>query len=444
NLRSLYETPHFPVEVDPESSSRVRAEAIIGRARAGGRTLLTEPESKELLAAYRIPVNETLIATGETEAVRHAAALGYPVALKILAEGVTHKSEIGGVHLDLPDAGAVRQAFRSLKSTAAGLAGMRFQGATVQRMERSEGFEVILGCVQDPQFGPVLLFGSGGLLAEIYRDRALALPPLNSTLARRMMEQTSLYRALRGFRGREPVDMPALEKILVRFSQLLVEQPWIAEIDVNPLLVSAQGHLVLDARVVLHDSGVSLQDLPGLAVRPYPIQYVWRWVMKDGTPVTIRPIRPEDEPLMVKFHETLSDLSVYFRYFHPMRLTQRVTHERLVRMCFIDYSREMALVVETKHQQGEGQEIVGVGRLIRMHGIPEAEFAIIVSDRIQKSGLGTELLGRLVEIGRAEKLGRITGDILPDNAGMLRVCEKLGFRCRYSTEEGVIKAEIVL
>jgi acetyltransferase len=278
-------------------------------------------------------------------------------------------------------------------------------------------------------------------LIDVQKDRALALPPLNTTLARRLMEQTQIYSALK---SRPNIDQNALEQILVLFSHLVVEQRWIKEIDINPLLVSSEGILALDARIVVHGSEVKRESIPRLAIRPYPIQYVKQFKILDDAPVTIRPIRPEDEPLMVKFHETLSERSVYFRYFHAIGLDQRIAHERLTRICFIDYEREMALVILKQDPQTLQQEILAVGRLSKVHGTGVAEFAILVSDLWQGRGLGRELLTRLVEIGRKEKLTRIYGDILPENRDMLRVCEKLGFQHHYSEEEGVVRAEINL
>jgi acetyltransferase len=288
----------------------------------------------------------------------------------------------------------------------------------------------------------VLLFGSGGRLLEFYNDRALALPPLNMTLARRLMEQTFIYSALK---NRTDINMGALERLLVLFSLLVVEQRWIKEIDINPLLVSSDKIVALDARIIVHGADVAPESIPQIAIRPYPTQYVTPWTMPDGTHVIIRPIRPEDEPLMVKFHETLSERSVYFRYFHTMRLTQRIAHERLTRTCFIDYEREMALVVLRKDsQQSGGEEILAVGDLVKLYGTRDSEFAILVSDNWHHRGLGYELLKRLVEIGREEKLARIFGDILPENQDMQRVCDKLGFRRHYSADEGVVRAEIEL
>jgi acetyltransferase len=442
NLRGLYETPMLPDSVEA-SWDRALAEETIQSARRAGRTLLTEFESKKLLSAYGIPIVETRVADTEAAAVQAAEELGYPVVLKVLSETITHKSDAGGVILDLCNGPAVRRAFRAIKAAVRAKVGAKhFNGVTVQPMVKLDGYELIVGSSLDPQFGPVLLFGSGGRMVETYRDRALALPPLNTTLARRLMEQTRIFAALEGGRGRPAVDFAALEQLLVQFSQVVAEQAWIREMDINPLLVSGERIVALDARVVVHGLDQTPESLPKLAIRPYPAQYIGPWTMKNGVPVTFRPIRPEDEPLMVKFHETLSDRSVYFRYFHPMRLNQRVAHERLQRMCFIDYSREMALVVDYRDPQTGSREILGVGRLIKLHASNDGEFAILVSDRCQGCGLGTELLRRLVQIGREEKLSHIVGDVLPDNREMLRVCEKLGFKRAYGMESGVVKTEL--
>jgi acetyltransferase len=228
----------------------------------------------------------------------------------------------------------------------------------------------------------------------------------------------------------------------VRFSQMICEQPWIKELDINPLLVSPDRFLALDARIVVHGLEMSEAELPRLSIRPYPQQYVDRYVTKTGVEVTIRPIRPEDEPLMVRFHETLSERSVYFRYFHMMKLGQRIAHERLTRICFIDYDRDMALVAETRDDQQP--RIVGVGRLTKQRGTNIGEFAVTISDGMQGCGLGTELLRRVVEVGRREGLDAIVADILPDNRDMQRVSEKVGFRCTYDAEENIVRAHIDL
>ena len=436
NLRSLYETPVLAAE---EGIDRAAAERLIQKARKWGRTILTELESKELLAAYALPTVETRLAKNEAEAAEIAAEIGYPVVLKLHSETITHKSDVGGVQLNLANAAAVRRAYRAIEKK---VKGADFLGVTVQPMIARDGYELILGSSPDPEFGPVLLFGAGGTLVEVFQDRALGLPPLTTTLARRMMEQTKIFTALKGVRGKGPVDLAALEQLLVRFSRLVVEQRWIKEIDINPLLVSEDRQIALDARVVLHGKEVREEALPQLAIRPYPTQYVSRSTLKDGAPVTIRPIRPEDEPLMVRFHQALSDQSVYLRFFQPLKLSQRVAHERLTRICFIDYDREMALVAERKDPNTETRDLLGAARLTKIEGTEEAEFSILIADPYQRQGLGTELLRRLIRIGRDEHLKKIRADILPDNTAMQRVCKKLGFKIQREVGDPLVSAEL--
>ncbi len=439
NLRGLYETPARRRDGDTHPAE---VRAVIDVARAEGRTLLDEHESKAVLASYGIPVAQTSVARDESEAVNVARAIGFPVALKLWSRTITHKTDVGGVMLGLADADSVTRAFREIKANVAAKAGeTHFLGVTVQpSVDRRAGLELILGSAPDPQFGPVLLFGTGGEMVEVFRDRALALPPLNTTLARRMMEQTRIYRAFAGVRGRAPVDVEGLAALLVRFGDLVIENPRIREIDINPLLVSANGLLALDARVVLYDRAIPEADLPRPAIRPYPTEYLFRALLRDGTPIVIRPIRPDDEPLVSAFHKTLSEQSVRMRYMQAMNLDDRTAHQRLARICFIDYGREMALVAE--HElPGDGREIVAVGRLSRDRLAGEdAEFSLLVADPWQGRGVGRELLGRLIEVGQREKVSRIYADILGANLRMQRLCQRLGFNLD-DESGGVIRAE---
>jgi len=443
NLKTLYETPSLP-EDDGAFPNREKARSIIENARAAGRFLLTEAESKELLATYGIPTTPTLIATSAQEAGRVAAELGFPVVVKLHSETITHKTDVGGVKLNLQDTAQVEAAFEAIRQSVAEKAGAEhFLGVTVQPMVKMDGYELILGSSIDPQFGPVLLFGSGGQLVEVFKDRALGLPPLNTTLARRMIERTRIYTALKGVRGRQPINLEALEKLLVHFSQLIVEQRWIKELDINPLIASPDGLLALDGRVLLHSKSAEEEYLPPLAIRPYPNKYVAQWTMKDGRPVVIRPIRAEDEPLMRHFHETLSDRSVYLRFLSPMLLSERVTHERLARVCHCDYAREMALVIEgaAETDSGQSREIFAVGRLSRFRGEDdEARLSVLVSDRFQGQSLGTELVKRLVEIARREKIQRIVAIISPENEAMQKICRNVGFVLRPTAETGMVEA----
>jgi len=443
NLRGLYETPSLPADSE-RAPNRAIADHIVRRAREAGRTILTEVESKELLAAYGIPTITTVTAASEEEAVSHAEEIGYPVVVKVFSETITHKTDVGGVQLNLGDAGSVRRAYRDIQRSVSEKAGREhFQGVTVQPMVKLNGYEVILGSSVDAQFGPVLLFGAGGQLVEVFKDRSLALPPLNTTLARRMMEQTKVYEALKGVRGRQAIDLGALEELLVRFSQLVVEQRWIREIDINPLVASPERLLALDARVLVYGPEVKEEELPRLAIRPYPTQYVRPWKLKNGEAVTIRPIRPEDEPLLIRLHQELSDRSVYLRYFQPLKLSQRTAHERLTRICFIDYDREMALVVEHKLKD-ESPEIIAIGRLSKLRGRKEAELAVLVDDRYQHQGMGSELYRRLVDIAREEKLERVVSTILTENRDMLAICQKIGFQMETDMEDNTVKAELGL
>jgi len=444
NLHSLYETPSPTLESSGYQANRTYVDEVIHKARQEGRTILTEYESKHILAAYGIPTVLTQIAKTEDEAVEIAERIEGPVVLKIYSETITHKTDVGGVKLNLKGTEAVRQAWREIeKAVCEKHSRADFLGVTVQRMVQMEGYELILGSSIDPQFGPVLLFGMGGQLVEVFKDRSLGLPPLNATLARRMMEQTKIYTALKGVRGRKPINLAALEELLVRFSYLVAEQSWIREIDINPLLVSPGDMTALDARVVLHDPKTHEKDLPKLAIRPYPTRYVTDWKLKDGAPVKIRPIRPEDEPLMVEFHRNLSETTVNQRYMGMLQLEERIAHERLTRICFTDYDCEIPLVVDYKRLDGS-HEILGVGRLNKVHGLDEAIFAIVISDPWQNKGLGTQLLQLLVRMGLQEKLSRITGHMLRDNEGMKRICERVGFKVSVDKAQGGWKAEMDL
>jgi len=429
NLRALYQTPVLTEELEDPAASRTAVEKILEQARGGSRTLLTEFESKQVLTHYGIPTVETRIARSEEEAATSAREMGFPVVLKVNSETITHKTEVGGVKLNLGDEPSVRQAYRSIEASVTEKAGAaQFLGVAVQPMVKLDGYELILGSSVDPQFGPVLLFGSGGQLVEVYRDRALGLPPLNATLALRLMERTRIYQALKGVRGRAPVNLEGLQKLLVRFSHLVVEQPWIREIDINPLLASPSGLLALDARIVLHDPKTPAENLTRPAIRPYPTQYVSQWRIRSGQAIKIRPIRPEDEPAMVKFHEGLSDHSVFLRFFAAEQLSSRTAHERLVRSCFIDYRRELALVAELPAMATSEPEIIAVARMVKSREDNSAEIAIVVNDRFQRQGLGTELVRRLVDVARAENLGSLVANFLAENRYMRWVLERLGFR----------------
>jgi acetyltransferase len=443
-LNALYETPTLGSNEDDNPPDRARAAQIIAQARRSGRAILTEYESKALLAAYGIPTVETRIAASEDEATRHAAEIGYPVVVKLHSETITHKSDVGGVRLNLKDDQAVRDAYRGIQ---AAVNAEDFLGVTVQPMSKLEGYELILGSSIDPQFGPVLLFGLGGTMVEVFKDRALGLPPLTNLRARRMMERTKIYTALKGVRGRPAVDLDGLEKLMIRFGQLISEQRWIEELDINPLIASHEGLLALDARVVVYGPDVKEEQLPPLAIRPYPIQYVWPWTARNGCQVTIRPVRPEDEPDVVQFHYRLSDRTVYMRYLHPMMLTDRIAHERLARICHGDYDREITLIAEMRSEEEggcNGKRILGAGRLSKLHGSSAARFSLLIADDSQGLGLGSEFMRRLIEMARLENLELLEAVMTEDNQMMQALVKKLGFELSPAGEPGMVRAEMKL
>ena len=439
-LTALYQTPELAEDFGETGFKHYLIKEMLDQIRQTGRTILTEYESKQVLEAYDIPTVPTRVAKSADEAVKIAGEMGFPVVLKLNSETITHKTDVGGVRLDLSNGDEVRNAFVTMeRAVGEKFSAKDFLGVTVQPMlNLKDGYELILGSSPDPQFGPVVLFGTGGTLVEVFKDRALAIPPLNTTLARLTMTRTKIYNALKGVRGRPPVDLVELDKLFVRFSELVVQQRWIKEIDINPLFASHEQLIALDARVVLYEPGVKESELPRLAIRPYPTNYVKQFNNKGGEPFVLRPIRPEDEPKMVKFHEKLSEESVYLRYFRAFQLDQRVEHERLTRICYVDYDRAIVLVVERANPETEEQEIVAVGRLTRLPNPVEAEFAMLVRDDFQGRGVGTQLLQNLLAFGRDEGIERAVAYMLPENRGMIEISEKLGFTM--TREEDMVKA----
>lgn len=449
-LQRLYETPMLLSDKDEELPNVDEASKIIEQAKKEQRTILTEYESKKLLEAYQIPTVPTFIAKHEEEAAQIAESIGYPVVVKLHSTRITHKSDVGGVKLDLKNADMVRQAYRDIQRNVHNkfhLEGNRleghFLGVTIQPMLHLDGYELILGSSIDAQFGPVILFGMGGTLVEVFKDSAIALPPLNARLARRLMERTKIYKALQGIRGKPPVDLHALEHILVRFSQLISEQRWIKEMDINPLIASPEQILALDARVLIFEADATEEKLPRLAIRPYPVQYISYWQTRDGIPITFRPIRAEDEPEMVKFHATLSDRSVYLRYLHPLMLSQRVAHERLSRICHGDYERVITLVAERSDAKGEELRILGAARMSKIHGTNAARFSILISDLAQGKGIGRELIKRLIQVAREEKITSLRALMTQDNHAMQHLCQKLGFKLT-TVDNKMVLAELKL
>lgn len=426
NLSSLYETPTLSDE--DQSSKEPRhdvAVKIIDEVSRSGRELLTEEESKRLLQAYGIPTVVTLIAHTEEEAIQKAHEIGYPCVLKLLSKKITHKTDVGGVKLNLKDADGVRKAFEEIRSGAEKAEPGAFEGVTVQKMVKHTGFELILGSMSDPQFGPIVLFGTGGELVEIYRDKALGLPPLTHNLSKKLIAKTKISKALEGYRGRKPVDIDELANLIVHFSQMVAENLRIKECDINPLIASGDDIIALDARVVLHDAKAEKSSIPPSAIRPYPKQYIEEVSLKSGKNLKLRPIRPEDETMIVAFHKDLSENSVRQRYFSFLSLDSRIAHERLIKICFNDFDQEISIVAENGSSH---KEIVGVGRLSRVGTLKEGKLTLIIKDAWHGQGLGSILVPKLIDIGKKEGWQTIAADVLEENRGMLHILEQNGFK----------------
>jgi acetyltransferase len=437
NLEEIYETPSFSGDVDIDRQRQVKK--IIEKARNDKREILNELESKEILKIYEIPVNDTYFAKTVTEAIKYAKKLKFPVVLKLCAKTITHKTDIGGVKLNIKDEKGVEKAFKeivaSLKSRKLE---KEFVGVSVQSMIKSDGYEIIIGSSIDPQFGPVLLFGSGGQLVEVMRDSSLALPPLTTTLARRAMERTKIYQAFKGVRGRKPIDIKKLEKIFVRFSNLVVENLDIKEMDINPLIVSSDGIISVDSRVILHKKS---EKFPTLAIRPYPLKYVQTWKLKDAKEVLIRPIKPEDEQLLIMFYRELSERTVKQRYLEVLQYKELATHERLIRICCSDYDREIILVVEATNSEDK-KEFLAAGRMSKIIGTKNASFSLIVKDSYQHSGIGSKLVKELVGVAKSEGVERLEAHMFAENKEMISICKKMKFKILENVEEGLTLVEL--
>ncbi len=437
-VQGLYETPLSEIEkLEERKEIRHKASELIQSIQKSGRELLTEEESKRLFQLYGIPVVQTCKASSAQDAIQAANTIGYPVVVKLHSETITHKSDIGGVQLNLRNEEAVEAAFRLIKTNVTAKYGEKaFQGVTVQKMIKTSGVELIVGSSIDPQFGPVILFGAGGIYVEVMKDRALGLPPLNSTLALHMMNKTKIVHALGEFRGKKGVSPEKVANVLVRFSEMVIENPEIIESDINPLLATEDGVIALDARCVIAPSGASYPTVKP-AIRPYSLDYVSKDVLKDKEPVLLRPIRAEDEPLLVQFHKDLSDKSIRQRYFEFVSFDARTAHERLLRICFSDFNREIALVAEV---ETEGcKTIGGVIRLIKAPGLNRWDLKLIISDRFQGKGMGKLLMKQILYVARQEKIEEIMAYVLEENNGMIALLQANGFDLKEKKKEQVLE-----
>lgn len=436
NQTLLRETPAAAVSAIPPD--RAAATRLITTAQAEGRSLLTEPEAKALLAAYGIPTTPTRIATTPADVAGASTALGLPVAVKILSHDISHKSDVGGVALDLATAEAARVAAEAMQARIAELRpDARLEGFTVQPMIRREGVELIVGASTDPVFGPVILFGQGGTAVEVIADRAIGLPPLNTVLARELVARTRVARLLAGYRDQPAADHAAIEGVLLAVSQLLCEQPAVLELDINPLLAGERGVMALDARVVI--AAADKVQANRLAIRPYPVEQEqslqWR-----GQPLLLRPIRPEDEPQHRAFFAALSADDLHARFFGVVR---QPGHDQLARYTQIDYEREMAFIATRLDAAGQ-PETLGVARAICDPDNLAAEFAIVVRSELKGCGLGKLLLQKLVDYWRQRGTLALVGETLIENHGMVELARKLGFSTVPDARDGVVRLKLTL
>lgn len=423
----LYETPR-DVRVDLREDRKERTAEVTSAHAATEKRFLTEMDSKAILKAYGLSVTDIAKAATASDAVAAARSLGFPVVLKLDSPDVTHKTDVGGVVLNLRDDEDVQRAFDTiLADVKERRPDARVDGVTVQPMVTSakSGYEVILGAKKDPTFGAAILVGMGGVATELYRDRAIGLPPLNERLARRMLESLRSWPLLAGYRGRPGVDVDALVGSLIRLSYLVAEMPQVKELDVNPLLVTPEGAIALDARILLDDTVAdvdSAQPFAHLAIHPYPKVYEKSTELGDGTAVFLRPIRPEDEPMWLDFIDSTSRESVFQRF----RQLVRRSHELASRFCFIDYDREMAIVAEMN--EGGERKLVGVGRLVADPDHEVAEYAVLVADAWQGRGLGGILTDHCLELARPWGVSEIVAYTSLGNSRSLKLFRRRGFQ----------------
>ncbi len=438
NVELIYETPEeFPVEAPPKRPINV----ILRNAAFEDREVLTEDEAKKILKYYNFPVVKTAAANNVDEAIAYAQQMGFPVVLKILSPQIIHKSDAGGVILNVHDPAEVREAFDTLIQRATAYnPNAQIIGVTVQPMVQKKGYEVIIGGKTDPIFGPVVLFGMGGVGVELFKDYSMGLPPLNTTLIRRMMEDTKIYKLLKGYRGSPPADVKKLEETLLLFSQLLMDFPQIKEIDINPLLINEREAVILDARIVIDKESVckTFEPHEHLVISPYPKKYEKLWTLKNGEDVLLRPIKPEDEPMWLEMFQNFSEESIRYRFFQMLKDTP---HAVRVRYCNIDYDREVAIVAELLV---EGRrKILGVSRVSVEPDGKGGEMAFIVGDKWQNLGLGTKMVDYTLDIAMEMGVENVYAIMLPDNYRALSLTKKMGFDIEYLSD-GTVKGSLIL
>jgi acetyltransferase len=438
NIASFYQNQQLLQQTPAPLTDLMRpdtegARLLIEGVLAERRRVLTEMESKSLLAAYHVPVTRTMLARSANEAMLIASQLGYPVALKIDSPDISHKSDVQGVALNIATATAVRDTYNDmLAAVAKAEPEARINGVTIQPMSgKKRGREVYVGLTTDDPFGPVITFGAGGTMIELIADRAMELPPLNQFLARRLIERVRVAPSLGEWRGAPAADRAALEQVLLRVSEMVCELPQLRQMDINPIIVDEDGAVAVDARIVIDHAPPAARDYNHLAILPYPASQEREWPMKGGGLYTIRPIRPDDADMLQAFTRGLSDRSRYFRFASAL---QELPPRMLARYTLIDYDREMALVAihTDRRADDEGnftqtEHIIGVARYITNPDQSTCEFSLEVADEFTGQGLGSRLMLSIMDAARGRGLTEIQGLVLANNDGMLRLMRSLGF-----------------
>lgn len=438
NLELLYEAPSELSLKD--APPKFHLKALINRIVKDDRFFLNEEESKEFLRIYGIPVTTPYLCHDIEGAIATARSVRYPVVMKIVSPDIIHKSDIGGVIVGIKSPEELKHAFKQMMDSVQAKAPQALiAGISVQKMLETIDYEVILGAKKDKDFGSVIIFGMGGIGTEIFKDISIGIPPLNQTLAHRLMEETQVYKMLQGFRGKTPADMIQLEQILVNFSNLVIDFPEISEMDINPLAIAGGKAYALDARIIIEkDCTRQPAQYSHLVITPYPSRYILNWKMMDGTEVTLRPIKPEDEMLEREMLSSLSPETLKSRFF---TIIKDISHEMLVRFCNIDYDREMAIVAELK--EGGRKSLIGIGRLIIETDFRSGEYATLVQDAYHGRGLGYKLLDLLIGFAQEKGLDEIYGTVLRENDRMLRIVQKMGFVTKH-LPDGLIDVRLTL
>ena len=402
--------------------------AFIRRSLKEGKSVFTEAESKNFLNSYGIPSTTPFMADSAGIAANWAERVGYPVVLKVVSSDILRRSEVGGtVAVYAPS--LLRSEYEALlKRVAENRPDAKIAGVTVEKMVENIETQIALGADKDHDFGCIIYFGTGGIGSDVYRDISFGIPPLNQTLARLLMEETEVYRVLKGLGSKKPADLREIEQIIVRFSDLVIDFPEISQVNINPIVISNGKPLVVNAQIILETGEVG--QYPHVVITPYPTRYVSQWHFEDGRQVLLRPVKPEDEPLEHDLLSSLSEATMRARFFS---IIKDISHEMLIRYCNIDYDREMAIVAEVR--ENEKRKMIGIARLIVDRQFKSGEFAVLVHDDYQGKGLGLKLVDVLIGIAEDKGLGGIYGEILTENEKMIAVCRKLGFTIERSDEE---------